>query len=805
MKHSFSLVLFGTLYVSGIALADCPVVLAPAVNYGAGNGPTCIAIGHINSDLHPDLVTANINDVTVSVLLGNGDGTFQTATNIGVGDSPTFVAIGNLNSDAFPDLAVTNYGDDSVSILLGDGNGAFQSGNSVSVGDGPYSIVIADLNGDGPLDIAVANGVSNDVTIRMGNGDASFQAPTHLPVGANPYSIVVGHFDADSFLDLAVSNNNSASVSRLFGQIGGTFQVSPNPIPTGTNPTFMAVGDLSGDQRLDLIVPNLVDDNASILIGSADGTFQEMMPRPVVGDQPVSAAVGDVNGDNLLDVVVANRESHTISLLLGIGDGSFQLASSYVAGAGTRSVAVADLNHDEKADIVAANQNSNNISVFINQSPPCGPDCNGNGILDTCDIQCGSTGGPCDVAGCGQSSDCDNNNVPDECQTDGDADGVIDACDNCPSITNPSQEDCDNDGIGDICDVAEPCGCGLPVQYACGGACAAAGLQAPGLLSFRQDTFDANVMCDGHLSFTLFAGHLGCTSACKIWRMTFNPGCTAAQFGSLLSHPESVLIDGHGYWPGPCGAPNLVIVGGQQSPGQDTIYFLNPASGSVCDLYTDNFGGIGQMALDSSGRLFLGTIAGDSLNVLDGGVVYPCYTAAGQSLRAVCLDSAGNVFVTGATDGVLRKLAPDCTVLSSNLSSGLQGAISQAIAPPGIFKGHLFVACGAPANRVIEVDPATGATETFISNLPVNGIAFDPDGYLNLSVPTSNQVVRIGSALPGDMDGNGAVSLADLTGFIKALLRAPDAPLPIITADMNVDGCADGRDVRTFVATVTGG
>ena len=161
--------------------------------------------------------------------------------------------------------------------------------------------------------------------------------------------------------------------------------------------------------------------------------------------------------------------------------------------------------------------------------------------------------------------------------------------------------------------------------------------------------------------------------------------------------------------------------------------------------------------------------------------------------------------MTGATDGVLRKLAPDGTVLSANLASGLQGAVSQAIAPTGIFKGHLFIACGAPANRVFEIDPATGATSTFIRDLPVNGIAFDPDGYLNLSVPTANQVIRIGPGLPGDVDGSGVVNLADMDGFIKALLRVPDAPLPIITADMNADGCADGRDVRVFVATVTQG
>ncbi len=154
------------------------------------------------------------------------------------------------------------------------------------------------------------------------------------------------------------------------------------------------------------------------------------------------------------------------------------------------------------------------------------------------------------------------------------------------------------------------------------------------------------------------------------------------------------------------------------------------------------------------------------------------------------------VYVTGSNDGVLRKLSPSGAILNASFATGLQGAISQAIAPPGIFHGSLFVACG---DRVMEVNLTTGQVTPFLTDLPVHGIAFDPDGFMYLSPPSLNRIDRIGPGLPGDMDGNGVVDLNDMARFESALLRRPNAPRPIATADMNGDGCVDGNDIAGFV------
>ncbi len=444
-------------------------------------------------------------------------------------------------------------------------------------------------------------------------------------------------------------------------------------------------------------------------------------------------------------------------------------------------------------------------------------DCNGNGIPDDCDINCGPPSGFCDQPGCGQSADCNENAMPDECDIaagaseDCNGNGIPDDCDitigtsqDCNSNTVPdecdiatgSSEDCNENQIPDECEVIVGV---LPIHYAGSALCEPSPVASPGLLSFTYDGLSPDYGCDGSVDSRLFAGRLG-VDITKIIRV--RQDCAIHPFGALLCKPESVLIDVSGSWPGACSTPNLIIVGGLCTDGFDRIYFLDPVSGGICQEYVDNtLLHIGQMAIDSTGRLFVGSVDGDCLNMLTEGVVWPFYCALGQSPRAVAVDQDDNVYVTYAGDGVLRVIAPDGTPLNETFATGLEGAVSQAIAPEGIFHGNLFVACG---DRVMEVDLLTGESSMFLGCAAAHGMAFDPEGYMHVSVPSEDRILKIGSALPGDMDGSGTVDMDDLPGFVAALLRLSDAPLPIMTADMDGDGCADGVDIRVFVETLIG-
>src|SRR5205085_1187753 len=136
---------------------------------------------------------------------------FLPPVNYAAGAHPTFVAVGDFNGDGTPDLVVANYGSyfspgDTVSVLLSNGDGSFQSAGTFPAGSRPSSVAVGDFDGDGHLDLAVANEANDTVSVLLGNGDGTFQTARNFPVGIRPQSVAVGDFDGDGHLDLAVAN-----------------------------------------------------------------------------------------------------------------------------------------------------------------------------------------------------------------------------------------------------------------------------------------------------------------------------------------------------------------------------------------------------------------------------------------------------------------------------------------------------------------------------------------------------------------------------------------------------------------------
>ena len=237
-----------------------PVSFGAPTNFGVGDRTVSMVVGDFNGDGKQDLAVVNSptnGPGTVSILLGNGAGSFSTASNFGgVGASLLAVlAVGDFNGDGKQDLAVEN-SSFTVAILLGDGTGSFSGATSFGVGSFPYGVAVGDFNRDGRQDLAVANGHGDSVSILLGDGIGGFSAATNFSVGDLPSRVEVGDFNGDGKQDLAVLNASPpTSVSILLGDGMGGFSPATN-LNIGDSLLSMAVGDYNGDGKQDLAVTN---------------------------------------------------------------------------------------------------------------------------------------------------------------------------------------------------------------------------------------------------------------------------------------------------------------------------------------------------------------------------------------------------------------------------------------------------------------------------------------------------------------------------------------------------------------------
>ena len=371
-----------------------------ARSYASGGANALsIAVGDLNGDGKPDLAVANgcslctTNGVFgVGVLLGNGDGTFQSARNyVLTGLGPFSVAVADVNGDGKPDLIAatscfssSNCDNGGVWVLLGNGDGTFQSGVTyLSGGVGADGVAVTDVNGDGNADLLVANGVDSrtnlgSVGVLLGNGDGTFQAArTYGSGGMSAWLLGVGDVNLDGKIDVVTLNcgpvcggaEDQSIVGILLGNGDGTFQPATINNSGGSAGGSISLADVNLDGKPDVVVAT--GSTAAVLLGQGDGTFQSAQTYDSRGTFPDAAVVADVNRDGKPDLLVANEicgdNTHcahgSVGVLLGNGDGTFQAAQRFNSGGyGARGLAVADVNGDSKPDLIVANTSGVGLS-----------------------------------------------------------------------------------------------------------------------------------------------------------------------------------------------------------------------------------------------------------------------------------------------------------------------------------------------------------------------------------------------------------------------------------------------------------
>jgi hypothetical protein len=394
--------------------------------FPAGAGPSSVAVGDLNGDGIPDLVVADTLANTVSVLLGNGEGTFQAPRAFPVGafrtpnplgaelHLPTFrraVALADLNHDGKLDVVVTNYDSGDVSVLLGRGDGTFEPQRRYDATSAPFDVAVGDLNGDGVPDIVV---VSSDqsgtatVAVLLGRGDGTFAPEMTFGVkvpGDIPFnSVRIADFNHDGKADLVLSGTGADKVTLFLGNGDGTFRPGTD-FPSSRLGTGLAVADVNGDGQLDIVAAGLDPSSVSVLLGRGDGTFTDLLnpntglPGFLASQSPVAVAVADVGSlltqpdgsvalgppDGHPDLIVAASGGFIslppvgppgVFLLPGLLDGQGQFAGFgppllLAAADGPTDVAVADVNGDGVPDVVMVDRNG--VRVIFGKRPPIGP------------------------------------------------------------------------------------------------------------------------------------------------------------------------------------------------------------------------------------------------------------------------------------------------------------------------------------------------------------------------------------------------------------------------------------------------
>ena len=385
MKHSIFLILLPFFAFVNSCGQTGPASNTENIRIKVGRSPGSVEAADFNNDTFIDLAVASETDSTVTILLGNGKGSFTGAAGspFFAGPQPNDIASKDFNNDGNPDLAFANHENKFLTVLLGNGKGTFSAAaKSPLRGKGiphTHGIATGDFNRDRRPDLVTDSWGNDNVEVLFGDSVDLFKTPgVFFKVGKRPYQrLRVDDINDDGADDIVTTNTEANNVTVLLSDGKGGFdEAAGSPYPCGDAPFGISIGDLNADEKPDLAIINSPGSMAAgkgkngltVLLGDGKGQFTTMKGSPYEsGKIPNRIAIGDINGDRVNDIITSDNDGNKIYLFLMNKNGTVLSQSSITVGDHPKGIAIADLNADGKSDIAVCNQLDNDISIIISR------------------------------------------------------------------------------------------------------------------------------------------------------------------------------------------------------------------------------------------------------------------------------------------------------------------------------------------------------------------------------------------------------------------------------------------------------
>ncbi len=395
-SRPFSVTFSGNLLVSAGSFS-------PKVDFATGTGPIGVAISDLDGDGKPDIAVTNPADNTVSVLRNSGSpgsitaSSFQAKFDFATDINPERLAIGDLNGDGKPDLVTVNNrtfsGPSSLSVFQNTSTPGSISASSFAAkvdfatNQWTTHVALADLDNDGKTDMVATSETANKVSVFRNAvngpiGSNSFAAKIDFTTGSGPTNVAVGDVDNDGKPDVVVTNSSSNTVSVLknTSSSGAISFAAKVDFSAGLEPNSVAIGDLDGDGKPDLTVANFNNHTISLYRNTAtDGVINSSSFASRVifttgsTSYPIDVALANLDGDAKVDIVVVNRSLWTVSVFrnttttgVAFSTGSLAAKQDFNTASVPYSFAVNDLDLDGMPEIVPSSWSKNTVSVLRN-------------------------------------------------------------------------------------------------------------------------------------------------------------------------------------------------------------------------------------------------------------------------------------------------------------------------------------------------------------------------------------------------------------------------------------------------------